>query len=157
MDPGSIMIGLALALVAGAYVARPLFMDGAVADASALERRLSELYAARDRVLTTLEELDLDFAMGKLLEADYRQQRQALVLEGAEVLRAIDELQQEAGGEEAGPGDLEAEIEAAVARLRSQKAGGEEGSCPACGARTYAGDQFCVQCGASLVAEEGDR
>ncbi len=156
MDPGSIMIGLALALVAGAYVARPLFMDGAVADASALERRLSELYAARDRVLTTLEELDLDFAMGKLLEADYRQQRQALVLEGAEVLRSIDELQTEEGAE-AGSPDLEAEIEAAVARLRSQRAEGEEGFCPACGARIYAGDQFCVQCGASLVAEEGDR
>lgn len=156
MDPGSIMIGLALALLVGAYVAQPLFMGEGVASASALERRLSELYAARDRVLTTLQELDMDFALGKLLEEDYRQQRQVLVLEGAEILRSIDEVQAEAGAEVGSP-DLEAEIEKAVARLRSQKAGGETGFCPACGAQTYAGDQFCVQCGASLVTEEAGR
>ncbi len=77
----------------------------------------SALLAERDRILNSLQELDFDYAMGKIPEEDYPEQRLALVKSGAEVLRRLDDLQ-------AGPSqvshidDQEARLEAAVAARR---------------------------------------
>jgi hypothetical protein len=155
MDIGSILIGLALALMAGAYIGRPLLMHAGQA-VSAEDRRLSELQAQRDRILNRLQELDMDFAMKKLLEQDYRQERQALMLEGTQVLKAIDLFFGSAPGlvKGASPDDA---IEAAVANLRAKGAVPRAGYCPSCGAEVQDGDAFCTRCGTSLQFAEGTR
>jgi hypothetical protein len=92
MDLGSILIILALILVTVAFVGHPL-MRGVGLEVTEINRRLSELLAERDRVLAGLEELDMDHAMDKVLQEDYLVQRGSLVSRGAEVLKAIDEMQ----------------------------------------------------------------
>lgn len=153
MDIGSILMGLALALLAAAYIGRPLVVKSGLA-VSVEDRHLSELQAQRDRILNRLQELDMDFAMSKIIEEDYRVERQTLMLNGAEVWKAIDLL----GGsspslvKNISPED---EVEAAVARLRGKTAIIAGGYCPSCGTEVQMGDAFCTSCGTSLQVAEG--
>lgn len=153
MDIGSILMGLALALLAAAYIGRPLVVKSGLA-VSVEDRHLSELQAQRDRILNRLQELDMDFAMSKIIEEDYRVERQTLMLNGAEVWKAIDLL----GGsspnlvKNISPED---EVEAAVARLRGKTAIITGGYCPSCGTEVQMGDAFCTSCGTSLQVAEG--
>lgn len=174
MNPGSILFVLAMLVLTGAYVARPLSeqLGGGLVRA---HPNRSRLQAQRERLLDAIQELDGDHAMGKVLPEEYRQHRRQLVMQGAQVLRQLDELD----ALEPQP-DLEAELEARVAELRGELnnrgavAIGSEptltaadapaavgsshaaaGFCPACGTVAAAGDRFCSKCGASL-AEPGD-
>ncbi len=155
MDIGSIFVLLALTLLVVAYVARP-WMPGSEARGRAPDRRFSELAAARERILDALQELELDFATGKIPEDAFRAQRAELVQQGAEVLRALDELPHPEPAAPVEPRDadaLEAELEAAVASLR----GGEsrpDSFCVDCGTALVAGDRFCARCGKPVEQEE---
>ena len=152
MDIGSILAGLALTLLTVAFVALPLIQHRGkgVTDT---ERLSSELQAGRDRVLNSLQELEMDFNTGKILEEDYREQRQALMKEGAGILRQIDVLN--AGGDVSPKGDeIDDEIEAAIAQIRSEKEDRNDGFCPSCGSEVKADDLFCIRCGNTLSEVE---
>jgi hypothetical protein len=151
MDLGSLLVILALGLLAAAFIAQPL-MGSHGLGVTKEERRLSELEAERDRVLITLQELDMDHAMGKILQEDFQGQRGALLSRGAEVLRAIDELR-DTVGDVIPETDLEVVIETAVAQLRRGEDQASGGTCSSCGREVIAGDSFCVHCGASLLEE----
>jgi hypothetical protein len=150
MDLGSILLGLALALVVAAVLARPLF-EHAASGVSDAERKLSMYQAERDRILNRLQELEMDFAMAKVIEADYEGERRVLMQQGAEVLREIDALQA-ADIPAAEAQSLDARIEAAVASARSQSQL-SSGFCPNCGAPVRAGDIFCTRCGQAILNE----
>lgn len=151
MDLGSLLVILALGVVAAVFIAQPL-MGSRGLGVTKEERRLSELQAERDRVLTTLQDLDMDHAMEKVLQEDYQAQRGALVSRGAEILRAIDEISGTVS-EVIPETDLDVEIETAVARLRRGEDQESGGTCSSCGREVVAGDRFCVHCGASLLEE----
>ncbi len=152
MDIGSILAGLALTLLTVAFVAIPLIQHRGK-DVTEAERLSSELQAGRDRVLNSLQELEMDFNIGKILEDDYQDQRQALMKEGAGILRRIDILK--AGGDVPFEGsEIDDEIEAAIAQIRSEKEDRSGGFCPSCGAEVKAGDIFCIRCGNTLAEVE---
>lgn len=152
MDIGSILIGLALAIAVGAFVIRPL-LEGGGESITEVDRRLSELQAERDRVLTRIQELDMDFSMGKVLEANYRGQRDELMLRGVEILKELDaNVGIEASPSQ--PAGLEDEIEAAVARFRSGGRAEGRAFCPSCGEQVQSGDRFCTHCGSALSEQE---
>lgn len=152
MDIGSILAGLALTLLTVAFVALPLIQHRGkgVTDT---ERLSSELQAGRDRALDSLQELEMDFNTGKILEEDYQEQRQALMKKGAKILRRIDVLN--AGGDVSLVGDeIDDEIEAAIAQIRSEKEDGSGGFCPSCGSEIKVDDLFCIRCGNTLAEAE---
>jgi hypothetical protein len=153
MDIGSILLGLALVLLVAAYIGRPLLVKSGLA-VSVEDRQLSELQAQRDRILNRLQELDMDFAMSKILETDYQAERQAVMQDGTEVFKDIDALVGSSPGS-AKRVSREDEIEAEVAKLRGSPTAAKEGFCPSCGAEVQKSDAFCTSCGTSLqVAEE---
>lgn len=152
MDLGSILIILALVLLAAAFIARPL-VEHKSASIAEEDHRLSTLQAERDHVLDALQELDSDHAMNKIIQGDYQIQRATLLARGAEILKAIDKMEAVAV-ESSSETDLEAELEDAVARLRHVQRGTSGGFCGACGGAVVAGDSFCSHCGASLPEEE---
>ena len=120
MDIGSILIILALLVLVVLFVGRPLFekqTSPASEQAEKQEHDLSAQLAERDRILNALRELDFDYALGKIPPEDYPAQRAQLVQEGVDVLRKLDELQ-----DVAGQAELDARIEAEVARRRADLA-----------------------------------
>jgi len=154
MDLGSILIILALVLLAAAFIARPLVEHKGVL-VTEEDNRLSALQAERDCVLDALQESDMDYTMGKVRAEDYQIQRGVLLARGVEVLKAINRLEV-AVGEPAGEVNLEARLESEVARLRRGQGGTSGGFCGACGGPVVEGDHFCSRCGESLLEEEAE-
>lgn len=177
MDLGAILLLLALALLVALFVGRPFFNQAAgmrlVEKKKAVgqdDHLRSSLLAERDSLLNTLQELDFDYAVGKVPPEDYPEQRAGLLQTGAEILRKLDELEPQkpaqsaedrlesavaarrADGRErprlpsADQDDLEGLI-SARRRARQEKAAG---FCPKCGRPLQKSDKFCSGCGASI-------
>ena len=161
MDLGSLLVILAVFVVAAAFIARPL-VEGHGSEIGPEERRISALKAERDQVLDSILEIEMDQAMGKLSPEDFQAQRGLMVGRGAALLKELAGLEDHpptpsptgldgAGDETAG---AERELEAEVMRLRGTAASTSEGFCGQCGEAVQAGDRFCTHCGASLVTEQ---
>jgi rubrerythrin len=116
MDIGSIFLILGLLVLVGLYISRPLLENKSVA-VSQEDHDISALLAERDRLLGALQELDFDYALGKIPEGDYPAQRAALVQRGADVLRKLDEMQPGVA-----PGDVDERIEMQIAARRADAA-----------------------------------
>ncbi len=94
MDLGSILLILALAILVGLFIARPLLeVKRLEFDKQENEdHHRSMLMAERDHILDALQELDFDHALGKIPEEDYPFQRSAFLQRGANILRELDSL-----------------------------------------------------------------
>ena len=124
MDLASLLLFLAVFIPVGIYVARPLWAHTASA-LSPANRQLSTLLSERERLLAALQELDFDHSLGKIPADEYPARRAALVSEGADILRAIDETDSRPAARLPGGSPAprpsaaaEADLEAAVARAR---------------------------------------
>lgn len=144
MALGSVLFVLAILVLVGAYVLRPL-SEPAATGVGRPQPKLSRLQAQRERVLDAIQELDADHALGKVLTENYRGLRRQLALQGAAVMRQIDELEQ--ASPQAG---LEAELEARVAQLKEHQPQPAASFCPHCGRPAVTGDRFCSHCGTAL-------
>lgn len=182
MEIGSIFLILALLLVVGLFVGRPFLnnkKEQLVSASDQVDHQRSAMLAERDRVLTALRELDFDYTLGKIPEEDYPPQRNALLQQGANLLRQLDALQPELDA-----GDAEARLEAAIAARRMVSSPDNKGAngraglviasqddefevmlanrrrvrqekasgfCPQCGKPVRKSDHFCPKCGAKTV------
>jgi len=119
MDIGSIFLILALAVIVGLFVARPLIEPQPATYTTVAsdqqEHDFSTLLAERDRILNALQELDFDYALGKIPAADYPEQRAALVSQGTTVLRLLDAYQPQTAVR-----DTETRLEAEIAAHRAE-------------------------------------
>lgn len=113
MEIGSFFLILALLVLVGLFVGRPLLDKQSRPNPGQHERNdhlLSTLLAERDQVLNALHELDLDYSLGKIPEAHYPNERSVLLVQGARILSELDQIQ-EASGEgvtiQAGSPDVE--------------------------------------------------
>jgi len=175
MDLGSVMLILALALGVGIFVSLPLARRDAneklIADRKKVDSTdhvRSSLLAERDRLITALQELEFDQALGKIPDEDYPIQRTNLVSSGAEVLRKLDEFQPEKAGIGSAEDRLEAAVAARRAEIRRAPSNGDDhlemainarrrdrneksgGFCPKCGNPVLSSDKFCSRCGKTL-------
>lgn len=113
MDIGSIFLILGLLLLVALFIARPLLERHSVPLTRA-DTEHSALLAERERVLTALQELDFDYALGKIPEEDYPDQRSQLLQRGAEVLKRLDRLTTTSSS-----GTVEDQLEAAIAARKA--------------------------------------
>lgn len=170
MDLGSLFLLIALLILVGAFVARPLIERKAM-EVSEEEQSLSTWLARRDRVLDALQELDFDYKLGKIPETDYPTQRATLLQQGADILKHLDTLQpqprrrstdsletaiaarrQQVGATNGNvsngvplPDD---DIETILAARRRTHKSKFTGFCAQCGNPLHANDKFCSKCGA---------
>ena len=126
MDIGSILLILALLILVGLFIARPIFERKAVIVTSQTgqdDHEFSTLLAEKDRILNALQELDFDQTLGKIPEEDYPAQRALLLQQGASILRQLDQYNHRVLA-----GDAEERIEAAIAARRADVS--RQGSLP---------------------------
>lgn len=151
MSTGSILFGAALLVIVVLFLARPFLL------APARERRLSrrqKLVQQKEALLEQIRALDFDHETGKEPTESYQPQRDYLVREAAAVMQALDAFSASTADEPRK--DIDAKIEAAVARLRTRPAPAQTtqptgGYCPQCGRPADAGDKFCAGCGHRLA------
>ena len=144
---------LVLVLAAVFYlVGLPLFRPDPEEEALLLWTPAPSADLERERVFGALAELEADYQMNKLSEADYRELKAEYVRQAAGYLKSAPS--RESVGHKAGVdwSALEAEAEAEVAL--ALKLAGEAGVavttayCPHCGAQLLsAGQKFCHACG----------
>ena len=174
---GSILLGVALVVLVLLYLARPFVV--AEDEAVRLDREeVDGLLLRRDALLRQVRELDDDMEAAKVAPELYQRVRPQLVKQAALLMQQLD-----AHGYAAATADLDAQIEAAVRRLRTPeeldaaiesaiRAARSEPSapatpaptpapaavaslsfCPRCGRRVEADDRFCPKCGYAFTQE----
>lgn len=160
MSIGSILLGLALLIISGLFLAQPFLVSREQEERP--RSRKQQLLAQKEAVLEEIRALDFDYETGKIPEDVHQVQREHLVMTATAVLKEIDAL-----GVEAPPDDVAAQIEAAINRVRAQKqvtpaasgvplktavsSNGHTQFCPQCGAKVDGGDKFCAACGHKLA------
>lgn len=166
MDLGSIFLLLALFILVGLYISKPLIERSATA-VTREEHDISMLMAERERLIVALQELEFDHALGKVPEEDFPEQRASLLQRGADILRQLDEATgiQHAGMEDpleaaiaarkqgtaAFPAaDPDDSLEAMIADRRRDRQESSSGFCPQCGTPVQKSDKFCSKCGTDL-------
>jgi len=170
MTVGSILLGLALFVLVGLFIARPLFSRDRQSNRKPTTRQALQLQ--KEAVLTEIANLDFDYETGNLPEKEYQQQRQNLMADATAILKYLDALDESAPVSEPAqvPGStdrepvVDDEIEAAISRLRAkpaqaapvartqtESANGKTNYCPQCGKATDPDDKFCANCGQELL------
>lgn len=178
MDIGSILLIVAILILVGIFISRPL-MEQSTISIGYPEQDISTLLAERDQVVAKIHELDDDYNLGKVPTEVYPTQREALLQYGADILRRIDAYQVTHANENA-QGRLEAailaqrlaadstqnsikkngnavppvpddDLEQKIASRRRLKQGKAGGFCPKCGKPVQEDDRFCPKCGATLL------
>jgi rubrerythrin len=181
MDIGAIFLLFATLILVGLFVSRPfLEKESSPAARNAqgdekTEHERSHYLAEHERILTALQELDFDNALGKIPEEEYPAQRAALMRRGADVLKMLDTLQPEAptrsvedrleaaiaarrlegnrtSGVTTAAAASEDDLEELIASRRQEREENAAGFCARCGKPVQKSDRFCPKCGAPLQA-----
>jgi hypothetical protein len=92
MSIGGILLLLVVTALTIVIVVLPLLMNPR---RPKVQTTTSDLVAEREAILNAVRDLDFDYQTGKLVESDYRMQRDLLVRRGADVLRRIDQQNQQ--------------------------------------------------------------
>ncbi len=132
-----------LVILAGWYILLPLFKAGSSAlDAELLsETELDRLLDRKAVVYKNLMDLELEYKMGRLSEADFKRLDAGYKQEAALILQEMEKL--------GSSGNLDAAIEKDIS-ARKAKPGADPLQCPSCGAQIAAGKKFCADCGHRL-------
>jgi len=174
METGAILLLFSVVVICGLILSRPFLGGSRITAVSAEEQQLSALMAERDRVITTLQELDFDQTLGKIPSEDYPAMRAELMHRAAEIMRKLDSFHPAAPT----PAEVESRIEAVIAARRSDAAvanplasrlAGDDdvealiasrkaarpekmaGFCPECGKPILRSDRFCPHCGKAIA------
>lgn len=173
----SFVVGLLIALLfsglAIAAVAWPLLKRGPT-PVLVEDDRLAELLHRKEQVLASIKELEFDYRVGKLSEADYQQYDQRLRRQAIGLMQQIEqmapasagldaalereiELRRQVKSATASTLELDAGVEAEIARRRrvpveAAPANNNSGPrfCTNCGAALAPHHKFCAQCGAPV-------
>ena len=140
MPIGTLILGLALLVIAGFVIALPMFDRRRPAIQPPSQRQALE--AERQDIVRTIRELDFDHRTHKINDDDYKRLREDYVQHGAQVLRELNTLTERNDDDE---------IEQRVAELRAVNDTTSAMNCPSCGTAVSAADKFCPQCGHKLV------
>lgn len=135
-------------VIAAAFITlRPLFRDpeGNLDIDLLAETELDRLLDRKTGVYRNLRDLEFEYRMGRLSDADFQQLEAEYKNEAAGVLQRLDQLNSSENIDE----QIEREVAARKARLYGARSKRERESprCPSCGAEIISGKKFCADCG----------
>lgn len=139
-----------LLVAAGFFVVQPLLREpkGNLEAELLAETDLDRLLNRKAVVYSNLKELEFEYKLGRLSDADFRRLESGYKAEAALILRQLDALGVEKNLDEL----LERDVASRRAKRGSarQSEAREEARCPSCGAAVAEGKRFCGDCGHRL-------
>ena len=110
------------------------------------------LEADRERLLHSIEELDLEFELEKISSKEHSRNRDLLLAEAAKVLKELDNLPKSSAKrrKSAAPVQASDDLEKMIDDRRKQLKSDISTECPHCGEIVDKDAQFCSQCGGVL-------
>ena len=151
MELGSFLIVLLIFILSGFYILRPIFAGSSIGGRAGSTKR-DALVAERERLLNSIEELDLELELKKISDAEHARNRDILLSDAAKVLNELDELPRSKTGKRkktASP-DKSDDLEKMIAERRKQIKGEKSIKCAHCGESVEQDAQFCSHCGGAL-------
>jgi hypothetical protein len=141
----------AVVALAACYVLAPLFKEpkGNLEVELLAETELDRLLNRKAIVYSNLKDLEFEYKMGRLSDADFRQLEAGLKGEASVLLQHLDQLGVENNIDEI----LEKDIVSRKEKLRAPGTGANQpraGRCTRCGADLVPGKKFCADCGQRL-------
>ncbi len=144
------VVSTVLVALTGCYVLMPLFREPAGnLDIELLaETELDRLLDRKSVIYANLRDLELEYKMGRLSEADFRQLEAGYKNDAAIILQRLDQLNASENLDEV----IEKDIASRKAKLFApdSKRVNDSSRCPSCGAEVIAGKKFCADCGKRL-------
>jgi hypothetical protein len=137
----------AVVALAGFYILMPLFKEpkGNLEMELLAETELDRLFNRKTAIYGNLKDLEFEYKMGRLSDADFQQLAAGYKNEAAAILQRLDQI-----GNSENPDDaIEKDIALRKSRLYDSGAKGTRDSsrCPSCGTEIIPGKKFCADCG----------
>ena len=140
----------ALVLLAGGFVLTPLFKEprGNLEVELLAETELDRLLNRKAIVYSNLKDLEFEYKMGRLSDADFRRLEAGYKSEAAGILQKLDQLGAAKNLDEF----IERDVAARKTKLFSSQPVPvqDSGRCPSCGTELISGKKFCADCGHRL-------
>lgn len=151
MESGSFLVVLFIFILSGFYILRPIFISSNRGGRAGSTRRDS-LVAERERLLSAIEEIDLEFELKKISAEEHSRNRDILLAEAAIVLKGLDDLPRSSTGKrkKAATTQKSDDLEKMIAARRKQLKGDKKIRCAQCGKSVDHDAQFCSHCGGAL-------
>ena len=151
MTVSSFIVVLFIFILSAVVIMRP-FLDPQKKGKSISSGSYDALLAERERLYSSIEELDLALDLKKISPEDHAQSRTLLLNQAALVLAQLDKIggkpkKQRKMDKTSDVGDqLEQMIKVRRETLRKDKSA----NCPHCGEPVESNDQFCRKCGGAI-------
>jgi len=141
---------IAFTLLAGTYILIPLFREskGSRALGPAGESDLDRLQDRKSIVYRNLRDLEFEYKMGRLSDADFQQLEAGYKNEAADILQKLDSMLSSTTHKRGSRNDMSAGPPKRSGADSKPKTAAPR--CPACGAEVFAGKKFCADCGHKL-------
>ncbi len=164
METSAILLLITLLLLTIVFIARPFINNGpkkskseqknANGDLAKRDHIHSSLLAEKERILSSIQELDFDNTLNKVPEEQYPTQRSELLLQAAVIMQKLEDLgfDQTADVQNGNNrGSIEStgydDLEEMIAKRRGELKKTSTGFCPKCGKPVQENDRFCPKCG----------
>ncbi|HMV25904.1 MAG TPA: zinc ribbon domain-containing protein [bacterium] len=148
------MLSLLMILLSAAtfgYVLYPLFSKNVMPYGlkPIKDQHRDDLANMKQKLYTDIKDLDFEYGIGKIAEADYQNLRQATLKELADVLKRMDAIEQGDNGN----GKISDEyLEHLIQSRRAKTIVVQKAICPSCQHENMKTAKFCSECGAKLNA-----
>ena len=148
---GSIFILLVIFGLSSFIIIRPFLVEPDTRKVP-LPGKYDSLLAERERLLSSIEDLDLEFDLKKISSQEHTRNRDNLLAEAAEVLMQLDGLKipTQKRKQPSSPPVVGDELEKMITERRRELRKEKSNFCSNCGKAVKTGDQFCSHCGEEL-------
>jgi hypothetical protein len=149
MTASALIIVLFIFILTGLIVLRPFF-DKDYGKQKASSGVYDSLLAEQERLLSAIEELDLDLELKKISSTEHELDRQNLLTQAADVLRELDKYSKPKKSKvksDKTVSSTDDDLERMIEKRRKQIQAQRTEICSNCGEKIEPGDQFCSQCG----------
>jgi len=150
MTFASLLVVFSIFILAGLFILRPFLVKAEFSGRSS-SSLFDSLIAERERLLSSIEELDLELELNKISSQEHSRNREILLAEAAEVLRQLDKVHKPGKTKKTpSPARSDDDLEKMIAARRKELMAGKSRTCPNCGQPVKGTDKFCSHCGETL-------